>query len=62
MISCRKLGAKPPCEPCKGVGFILVPADETSREDSRLDRDEDKESGYMLVAGAFDEEHQNGGR
>ena len=47
---------------CKGVGFILVPADETSREDSRLDRDEDKESGYMLVAGAFDEENRNGGR
>ena len=47
---------------CKGVGFILVPADESARENNKLGWNEDKESGYKLVAGAFDEEHQNGGR
>jgi hypothetical protein len=46
---------------CKGVGFILVPADESARENKKVDWHEDKESGYRLVAGAFDDKNLNGG-
>jgi hypothetical protein len=34
---------------------MLVPVDETSREDIELDWGEDRDSGYTLAAGALDE-------
>jgi hypothetical protein len=52
----RKQGTPPSCKPCKGGGFVEVPAKEVSRDDAARDWDGDNESGYSLVAGEFDEE------
>jgi hypothetical protein len=35
---------------------VVVPVDESLSKGSTPDWDEDRESGYKLVAGAFDEE------
>jgi hypothetical protein len=56
---CRKLGTKPRCELCQGVGVILVTADRASGEDAtRYWDDDEREGGYALVAGAFDGESE----
>ena len=46
--------ASPPCVHCNGV--VGVPAEEAPPKNITPSWDDDRESGYKLVAGAFDGE------